>query len=248
VEEKMNYNSVLDVNQVSKSFGSKCVLENVSFTITTPEIFGLLGPSGAGKTTLVKMIAGMDDPTKGDIQVFDQKMPNLNLTKQIGYMGQSDALYTELTALENLFFFAQLYGITGKRLKERAQEVLELVGLTSDAKKTVANFSGGMKRRLSLAAALIHEPNLLILDEPTVGIDPVLRQKLWDTFEGLQKTGVSIIVTSHVMDEAERCQRLGMIRDGQLIAIGTPTELKTQTATQTMEQAFLYFGGMNHEN
>lgn len=240
----MDKKSVLRVDEVSKRFGTKKVLENISFTIQQPEIFGLLGPSGAGKTTLVKMIAGMDDPTEGTIHVFDQKMPNLNLTKKIGYMGQSDALYAELSAMENLAFFAQLYGMAGKRLKQRAEEVLSLVDLSNDAKKTVQNFSGGMKRRLSLAIALIHEPDLLILDEPTVGIDPVLRKKLWDTFETLQKSGVSIIVTSHVMDEAERCQRLGMIRGGHLIALGTPEELKGETGAKTMEQAFLTYGGM----
>jgi len=239
--------NVLKVESITRQFGAKHVLEDVSFSIEQPEIFGLLGPSGAGKTTLVKMIAGMDQPTDGSIFVFKQKVPNLALMKRIGYMGQSDALYGELTAMENLSFFSALYGLKGKKMKKRADEVLELVGLSDDAKTTVDHFSGGMKRRLSLAIALIHEPELLILDEPTVGIDPLLRQKLWDTFGKLKNSGVTIIVTSHVMDEAERCARLGLIRDGRLIALGTPDELKANTGTATMEEAFLKYGGAGHE-
>ncbi|WP_027725952.1 ABC transporter ATP-binding protein [Tuberibacillus calidus] len=239
---------VLTVNHVSKRFGEKRVLKDVNFSIDRPEIFGLLGPSGAGKTTLIKMIAGMDQPTEGTIHVLGQKVPDLALMNKIGYMGQSDALYEELSAFENLAFFAALYGLTGKRMKERAQEVLELVGLSQDAKTIVERFSGGMKRRLSLAIALMHQPQILILDEPTVGIDPFLRQKLWETFENFRKSGVTIIVTSHVMDEAERCARLGLIRDGRLIALGTPEELKTATETNSMEEAFLKFGGENDAN
>ena len=242
----MEYQDVLNVQNVSKSFGSKRVLEEINFEITEPEIFGLLGPSGAGKTTLVRMIAGMETPTNGTIDVFHQPMPNLRLMERIGYMGQSDALYGELTAKENLAFFAQLYGLKGKTLKDRTNEVLEIVDLQKDANVPISCFSGGMMRRLSLAIALIHEPELLILDEPTVGIDPMLRQKLWGTFHDLKQNGVTVLVTTHVMDEAERCDRLGMIRGGKLIAVGTPEALKNQTGAETMEDAFLAFGGVNH--
>jgi ABC-2 type transport system ATP-binding protein len=236
---------VLEIDHVAKRFAAKTVLSDVSLTIDKPEIFGLLGPSGAGKTTLVKMIVGMERPTDGSIHVLGVKVPNLKLMTDIGYMAQSDALYGELTAEENLKFFAQLYGLSGKRLKENAERVLELVGLQDDAKKPVQKFSGGMKRRLSLAIALIHRPKFLILDEPTVGIDPLLRKKLWNTFGELKDNGVTLIVTSHVMDEAERCDRLGLIRDGRLLACGTPAELKRATQTTTMEEAFLAYGGMD---
>lgn len=243
---KVEGRKILTVQDISKQYGHKRVLQEVRIEITKPEIFGLLGPSGAGKTTLVKMIAGMESPSKGTIYVFQEEMPDLHLMERIGYMGQSDALYEELTAKENLHFFAQLYGLRGKQVKEKTNEVLEIVDLQEDADVLVNRFSGGMKRRLSLAIALIHEPELLILDEPTVGIDPVLRYKLWETFQVLKQKGVTVLVTTHVMDEAERCDRLGMIREGKLIAVGTPDELKSDTAAVTMEDAFLTYGGMDH--
>jgi ABC-2 type transport system ATP-binding protein len=163
--------------------------------------------------------------------------------KKIGFMAQSDALYGELTALENLQFFAAIYGLKGKKQKQRIEEVMELVNLTEHIKKTVNNYSGGMKRRFSLAASLLHEPEVLILDEPTVGIDPVLRQSIWEELERIRQKGTTIVVTTHVMDEAEKCQRLAMIRDGRLIAVGSPEELKKKTNSQTIEEAFLYYGG-----
>jgi ABC-2 type transport system ATP-binding protein len=231
------------VEHVSKSFGKKKVIEDMSLEVYRGEIFGMLGPSGAGKTTVVKMIAGIDEATTGTIHVLNTKMPNLYVMKRIGFMAQSDALYGELTALENLQFFASIYGLKGKQQKQRIEEVMELVNLTDHVKKTVNNYSGGMKRRLSLAVSLLHEPEVLILDEPTVGIDPVLRQAIWDELERIRQNGTTIVVTTHVMDEAEKCQRLAMIRDGRLIAVGSPDELKKSTNSQTLEEAFLYFGG-----
>ena len=231
------------MEHVSKSFGKKTVIENVSLDIYKGEIFGLLGPSGAGKTTIVKMIAGIDEATHGTIHVLNTKMPNLQVMKRIGFMAQSDALYGELTALENLQFFASIYGLKGKKQKQRIHEVMELVNLTDHVKKTVNQYSGGMKRRLSLAVSVLQETEVLILDEPTVGIDPLLRQAIWDELERIRQNGTTIVVTTHVMDEAEKCQRLAMIRDGRLIAVGSPAELKKETGSQTIEQAFLYFGG-----
>jgi ABC-2 type transport system ATP-binding protein len=231
------------VEHVSRVFGKKKVLDGITLAVGKGEIFGMLGPSGAGKTTLVKLIAGIDQATEGTIHVFDVKMPHLQAMKRIGFMAQSDALYEELTALENLQFFSAIYGLRGKRQKERIEEVAELVHLTEHLKKTVHHYSGGMKRRLSLAASLLHEPEVLILDEPTVGIDPVLRQSIWAELERIRQQGTTIVVTTHVMDEAEKCQRLAMIRDGRLIAVGSPNELKEKTHSETIEQAFLYFGG-----
>jgi ABC-2 type transport system ATP-binding protein len=160
-------------------------------------------------------------------------------------MAQSDALYSELTALENLEFFASLFGLKGERRKKRIEAVMELVNLSQHLKKRVSQYSGGMKRRLSLAIAMLHEPEILVLDEPTVGIDPVLRKSIWNELYHLSKNGTTIIVTTHVMDEAEKCDRLGMLRDGQLIAVGTPEELRQQAAAQTIEEAFLHFGGVH---
>ncbi|MCG3083824.1 ABC transporter ATP-binding protein [Anoxybacillus sp. LAT_35] len=235
---------VIQLQHVHKQFHKKEVIHDVSLTVNKGEIFGMLGPSGAGKTTIVKMIAGIDTATKGELHVLGTRMPNLQTMARLGFMAQSDALYGELTALENLHFFASIYGLKGKKRKDRIEEVLELVNLTDDMKKAVHQFSGGMKRRLSLAAALLHEPEVLILDEPTVGIDPLLRQAIWEELERIRQKGTTIVVTTHVMDEADKCMRLAMIRDGRLIAVGSPDELKKQTGALTIEQAFLHFGGM----
>lgn len=234
---------IVSIKHVSKSFGKQQVLNNINLDIYPGEIFGLLGPSGAGKTTIVRQLVGLEVPTEGENWLFGEKMPSLKLVENAGYMAQSDALYQELSAKENLEFFSALYGLKGKMRMQRILEVMEIVQLSGDLKKQVLNFSGGMKRRLSLAAAMLHDPQLLILDEPTVGIDPVLRKSIWDKFYELKQKGTTIIVTTHVMDEAEKCDRLGMIRDGELIAIGTPDQLKENTASKTIEQAFLIYGG-----
>jgi ABC-2 type transport system ATP-binding protein len=235
----------VQVQDVGKRFGNKIVLQQISLEVPKAEIFGLLGPSGAGKTTLVKMIAGIDVASAGRVDVLNERMPKLHMMQRIGYMAQSDALYTELSAQENLEFFAALFGLKGVPCKQRIEEVLALVNLSADVRKLVSQFSGGMKRRLSLAIALLHSPEVLILDEPTVGIDPVLRQSIWRELERLSQNGTTIIVTTHVMDEAYKCHRLGMIRDGQLIAVGTPKALMEQTGSQTIEEAFLYYGGVH---
>ncbi|WP_318614684.1 ABC transporter ATP-binding protein [Sporosarcina sp. YIM B06819] len=233
----------VSIRHVSKNFKKHHVLEDINLEIFEGEIFGLLGPSGAGKTTLVKQLSGLDMPTKGENFVFGEKMPTLQLMNRIGYMAQSDALYEDLSAKENLQFFSALYGLKGEKKASRMAEVMELVQLSNDMTKLVSNYSGGMKRRLSLAIALLHEPELVILDEPTVGIDPVLRKSIWHAFYDLKKQGKTLIVTTHVMDEADKCDRLGLMRDGRLIAVGTPAELKAQTNSNTIEEAFLVYGG-----
>ncbi len=239
---------IVSINNVSKRFGKHEVLRDINLEIQNGEIFGLLGPSGAGKTTLVRQLVGLDLPSEGENHLFGQKMPSLKLIEKIGYMAQSDALYTELSAKENLEFFASLFGLKGAQRKKRILEVMELVDLSEHLNKLVTNYSGGMKRRLSLAAALLHEPELLILDEPTVGIDPVLRQSIWAGFYDLKAKGKTLIVTTHVMDEAEKCDRLGLIRDGRLIAVGSPEELKAKTGSTSVEEAFLAYGGVQHAN
>jgi ABC-2 type transport system ATP-binding protein len=232
------------IEHVNKCFGKKQVLYDISLNVPYAQILGLLGPSGSGKTTLVKMIAGIDSATSGEVYVLDHKMPKLVLMGKIGYMAQSDALYSELTAEENIKFFASMYNLTKLKRKQRIQEVMQLVNLSEHLKKQVKQYSGGMKRRLSLAIALIHEPPILLLDEPTVGIDPVLRKSIWNELYKLNHSGTTIIVTTHVMDEVEKCHNLGMIRDGKLIAVGSPEELKRATSSATIEEAFLYYGGL----
>lgn len=238
---------VIEVKGLKQQFGTMTVLENVTLDVFSGEILGLLGPSGAGKTTLVKDIIGMNRPTAGTISILGTPMPSLEAVRNIGYMAQSDALYEDLNAYDNLLFFGALYDLKGAEARKRADEVLSVVQLLEHAKKPVRNYSGGMKRRLSLAAALLHRPKILILDEPTVGIDPVLRMEFWKEFENIKASGTAIIVTTHVMDEAEHCQRLALIRDGGIIAIGSPEELKQKSGKSTIEGAFLHFSGKNTE-
>lgn len=232
------------LQNVSKSFGKKEVLHDLSLQIEKAEIFGLVGPSGSGKTTLIKLIAGINQASKGNVFVYNINMPNLNEMKRIGYMAQADALYEELSAYENADFIATMYGLKGKHKKERIKEVFDLVQLSQHMKKQVQHFSGGMKKRLSLAIALLHEPEILILDEPTVGIDPLLRKTIWGKFYELKKKGTTIIVTTHIMDEAEFCERLGLIREGNLVAVGTPEELKKRVSSERIEDVFLLEEGV----
>ncbi|MGG5255254.1 ABC transporter ATP-binding protein [Neobacillus sp. SM06] len=231
------------VDQVSKRFGKKEVLQNVSLKVQPGEIFGLIGPSGSGKTTLVKLIVGMDQPSAGEVLVKDTRIPNLSILQKIGYMAQADALYTDLTGKENLSFFASLFQLKKAEQVERIAYAAELVNLSGELKKKVQAYSGGMKRRLSLAVAVIQNPDILILDEPTVGIDPELRQSIWAELYRLKEAGKTILVTTHVMDEAEKCDRLGMIRDGRLITSGSPAELKAQYGIDSLEEVFLKAGG-----
>ena len=243
-DEMVKESPCIRIEHVDRSFGKKQVLFDISLDIPYAQIFGILGPSGSGKTTLVKMVAGIDMATNGEVYVLDKKMPQLTMMNSIGYMAQADALYGELTAEENLHFFASMYKLPKAKKKQRIQEVMELVDLTSFLKRQVKQYSGGMKRRLSLAIALIHEPSILILDEPTVGLDPILRKLVWDELRRLCDSGTTIIVTTHVMDELEKCDHLGMIRDGKVIAVGSPNQLKAASSSTTIEDAFLYYIGV----
>lgn len=233
----------ISIQHVSKSFGKKVVLSDVNMSIDEGTIYGFIGPSGAGKTTLVKMVVGMDRPVQGTIHVLGKKMPNLELLQEIGYMAQSDALYMELTGRENLNFFASLYRLSKMEMKERIDYAANLVNLTADLSKRVSAYSGGMKRRLSLAIALIQNPKILILDEPTVGIDPELRFSIWNELLRLKnEERKTIIVTTHVMDEAERCDVIAMVRDGSIIANGSPQQLKDLYQATSFDEVFLYAG------
>jgi ABC-2 type transport system ATP-binding protein len=207
-----------------------------------------LGPSGCGKTTTVKIIAGIAEVTSGETRVLGEKMPRLSLMNNIGYMAQSDALYMMLSAADNLEFFAALYGMEKRRYKKRILEVMELVNLADDLDKPVGAYSGGMKRRLSLAMAILHDPKVLILDEPTVGIDPLLRRDIWNELSHMCERGVTILVTTHVMDEALKCHQLAMMRSGALIAQGTPLELQESVSASSIEEAFIRYGGGKHED
>ncbi|MBP1948803.1 ABC transporter ATP-binding protein [Virgibacillus litoralis] len=236
----------IEMNNIAHSYNKESVLKDIDLSIPEGQLFGLLGPSGSGKTTLVKIMIGLLTPINGTIHIENQQMPSFKQMQKIGYMAQSDALYSELTARENLHFFASIYKIPKKQQKERVAEAAKIVDLQDHLDKTLEKYSGGMKRRMSLAVSLLHQPNLLILDEPTVGIDPVLRASIWEELRNMQKQGTTIIITTHVMDEAEKCDNLALLRNGYVIAQGSPQQLKSKSNTETLEEAFLQFGGAAH--
>ncbi|MGT2847000.1 ABC transporter ATP-binding protein [Streptococcus massiliensis] len=230
---------LLHLQGLKKSFGNQVVLSNVSFDLQAATIVGLIGPSGAGKSTMIKTMLGMEKADSGEALVLGSHMPDRHILGDIGYMAQSDALYESLSARENLEFFGQMKGIKKRDLLSAMQHVAEVVDLTPDLEKKVRSFSGGMKRRLSLAIALLGKPELLILDEPTVGIDPALRRQIWTELTKLRDEGVGILVTTHVMDEAELTDKVGLLLQGQIIAFDTPTALKEQYQVPTIEDVFL---------
>ncbi|MGX7352331.1 ABC transporter, ATP-binding protein SagG family protein [Enterococcus canis] len=217
----------------------KPVLQDVSLHLEAGTILGLIGPSGAGKTTTIKSLMGMEKLDQGQAALFGTPMPNRKILQRVGYMGQSDALYESLSAHENLVFFGSLMGLTGAQLYEGISKYSQLVDLADVLSQPVATFSGGMKRRLSLAITLLADPNLLILDEPTVGIDPSLRITIWRQLRTLATQGKGIIVTTHAMDEAEKCDVVGLIIAGKLFAWGSPAELKQKFQARTIEEVFL---------
>jgi ABC-2 type transport system ATP-binding protein len=224
----------IEVEDVSKRFGTQRALDGVTLRVRRGEVYGILGPNGAGKTTLIRSLVGLVVPDGGTVTVLDQRMPSLDILARVGYMTQQAALYPDLSALENVRFFAEIYGAHGG-----VREALEFVDLWDRRDSVVSNLSGGLRTRCSLACALVHKPDLLLLDEPTVGVDPQLRVQLWDRFQRMARDGASILVSSHVMDEAERCDRLGLIRFGRLLAEGTVAELKSKAAVERLEDAFL---------
>jgi ABC-2 type transport system ATP-binding protein len=232
----------VDVDNVVKSFGALRALDGVTLRVKQGEIYGLLGPNGSGKTTLIRAIVGLVAPDSGTVSVLGRKMPDLDILGQVGYMTQQAALYADLSVEENLRFFAAISGADGN-----VTEALKTVDLEQRRNSVVATLSGGMRQRCSLACALVHRPRLLLLDEPTVGVDPQLRVQFWEHFREMAASGTTIVVSSHVMDEAERCQRLGLIRFGKLLAEGTPDEVRATAGTNNLEEAFLKLSGRESE-
>ena len=230
---------LLYLKNLKKSFGHQVVLNDVSFELHPGEIVGLIGPSGAGKSTMIKTMLGMEKADSGEALVLEAHMPDRKILGQIGYMAQSDALYESLSACENLEFFGQMKGISKRDLGPAIDYVAKVVDLTPHLDKRVGSFSGGMKRRLSLAIALLGQPQLLILDEPTVGIDPALRRKIWAELDHLRQEGVGVLVTTHVMDEAELTDKVGLLLSGRIIAFDSPAGLKKRYGVPTIEDVFL---------
>ena len=228
----------INIKGISKQFDKKQVLSDITFSIPSGDIICLLGPSGSGKTTLIRLLVGAIAAEHGEIRFGDVVVPNLKLMKKIGFMPQNDALYDDLSGEDNLRFFAGLHGMKKSEIEVRINEVLTLVDLMADRKKSVAFYSGGMKKRLSLAAALIHEPDVFLLDEPTVGIDPVLRRTIWEQFGELKKTGKTLIVSTHVMGDVEECDKAALIYNGRLISFDTVPNLLAKTESGKVEELF----------
>jgi ABC-2 type transport system ATP-binding protein len=223
-----------------KRFGPVTAVDGTTFDLAPGRIYGLLGPNGSGKTTLIRLLTGMTRATEGHAEVLGVRMPSRETLARIGYMTQSDGVYPALTVGENARFFAAAYGAdTGAAL----HETLDLVGLADRDRTLVSALSGGQRRRLSLACALIHRPPVLFLDEPTVGVDPLLRVQFWGHFRSLANGGATIVVSSHVMDEADRCDELLFMRAGRIIARGNGADLRAQAGTDDLEAAFLRFAG-----
>lgn len=220
--------TLVEVRDLVKTFGKHEAVKNVSFTIGKGEIFGLLGPNGAGKSTTINMMCGYLEATSGDtiIDGLSIRREPLKVKRIIGVAPQEIALYKDLTPLENLTFFGEIYGLSGKERRERAAELLHFVGLYDRRGEAVEKFSGGMQRRLNIAIALIHRPTFLMLDEPTVGVDPQSRENIFDTIEKLRDQGTTILYTTHYMEEAERlCNHIAIMDEGQFIAMGTLEQL-----------------------
>jgi len=213
---------------LSKKFGDFTAVDRVSFTIKRGTIFGFLGPNGAGKTTTIRMLLGLLKPTLGEATVlgFDIVKQTAEIKKRIGYMSQRFSLYDDLTVDENLNFFGRTYGVWGKRLQARKDFVLHMAGLEGREGELTRNLSGGWKQRLALGTAIIHKPEMLFLDEPTAGVDPISRRAFWDLIYELAAGGTTIMVTTHYMDEAELCQRLAFIQHGRIVAEGSPGGIK----------------------
>ena len=223
-----------------KVFGEVRAVDGVSFELEPGRIYGVLGPNGSGKTTLIRLLTGLARATEGTAEVLGVEMPSRENLANVGYMTQSDGVYPSLTVFDNARFFAAAYGV---RDREAVMKALRVVELADRSKTAAMDLSGGQRRRLSLACALIHKPAVLFLDEPTVGVDPLLRVQFWGHFRSLADAGTTIVVSSHVMDEADRCDELLFMRSGVVIARGTSAELRERAGTEDLEQAFLSFAG-----
>jgi ABC-2 type transport system ATP-binding protein len=235
--------AAISIHNLAFDYGKLRVINDISMEIPAGTSFGLLGPNGSGKTTLIRLLVGLLRPASGTVRCLG-KTPSRAGARLVGYMPQLPSLYSELSVEQNIDFFARIYGLKDKKKRrQRVAEVIKLVDLWPKRQVQVVKLSGGMKQRVSLGCAIAHQPPLLFLDEPTVGLDPELRVHFWDYFENLTRSGNTLVISSHTMDDAAHCRSLAFLRQGQVIALGTPAELRAATGTPgaTLEDAFLYF-------
>ncbi len=232
--------TVIKTENLTKRFGDFIAVDGITFEVYKGEIFGFLGANGAGKTTAMRMLSGLSTPTSGKatvagIDVF--KHPEL-IKKNIGYMSQRFSLYEDLTVIENIKFYAGIYGLTDKEIKEKSDLVIHQLGMQNEIKKLVRDIPLGWKQKLSLSVAILHEPKVVFLDEPTGGVDPATRKQFWDMIYQTADKGITVFVTTHYLDEAEYCNRISIMVDGRMDAIGTPRELKERFEVKTMDEVF----------
>ncbi|PYO73364.1 MAG: ABC transporter ATP-binding protein [Gemmatimonadetes bacterium] len=233
--------AAVETRELTRRFGALTAVDALTLRIERGEVFGLLGPNGSGKTTTIRMLCGLLEPSSGSALVtgIDVTVAPEQVKQRIGYMAQRVGAYEDLTVAENLTFYAGIYGLRGDMMRTRVGEVVAFLSLGDRLGQLAAQLSGGWKQRLGLACALVHRPGLLFLDEPTAGVDPAARRRFWHTIHDLAASGTTVLVTTHYMDEAAQCGRLGMMSRGHLIALGTPDEVAAQVGGRTLEDAFV---------
>ena len=236
----MNNNIAIKAEQITKIFGDFTAVDHISFEVSKGEIFGFLGANGAGKTTAMRMFCGLSIPSSGNATVagFDVYKNTEYIKKNIGYMSQKFSLYENLTILENLEFFGGIYGLSNKQIKEKSAELIAKLGLEKEKNKLVSELPLGWKQKLAFSVAIFHEPEIVFLDEPTGGVDPVTRRQFWDLIYEASENGITIFVTTHYMDEAEYCNRVSIMVDGKIEALDSPTNLKKQFNAKNMDEVF----------
>lgn len=222
-----------------KTFGKRTALDHLDLRVPQGQLYGLAGPNGAGKTTLIRTLCGLLRPNEGEAHLLGWRMPSTRVRSQLGYMPQDFAVYNDLSVIQNLEFFGELYSLRRSQVRERADELLDLVQLNDRRRDRVGSLSGGMRRRVSLAISLLHKPRLAFLDEPTAGVDPKLRRSFWDYFNRLAEQDVTLVVTTHLVEEALRCHVVGFLMAGRMLTQGTPNEILEQTGTTNLDDAFI---------
>ncbi len=231
--------NVIETKDLCKNYDELKAVNKLNLNVRQGEVYGLLGPNGSGKTTTIKMLTGLILASTGSASILGHKIPSKLVLNDIGYMPQETAIYLENTVHENIQLFGEIYGLTKAEIKVREVELLDFVDLSHRRNSIASTLSGGMKHRLSLACAMIHRPKLLFLDEPTVGVDPELRALFWEYFEKMAADNITVLITTHYMDEANNCTRVGLMKEGELIAEDEPHLLMESTGTKTLEEAFL---------
>lgn len=240
LNSQFSTNTVIHTEKLTKRFGDFIAANELTFEVYRGEIFGFLGANGAGKTTAMRMLCGLSKPSSGKATIagFDIYKQTEEIKKNIGYMSQKFSLYEDLTVLENIRFFGGIYGLSDRQLAEKSRMLIETLGMKSEARKLVGSLPLGWKQKLSFSVAILHEPKIVFLDEPTGGVDPVTRRQFWDLIYEAADKGITVFVTTHYMDEAEYCNRISMMVDGEIKALNTPANLKQEYSAASMDEVF----------